>query len=120
MIGGGGYGGWEVGMLGGAIGGTMLMKAYDWWTNRRRDSAENAANVTLVEGLTTRISSLEQRLNVVETDNAKLRTMLFDEQSRSVRLGLRVIALESEILRMGGVPPVHPPAHPPEQPPEHT
>lgn len=103
-----GAGGWEAGMLGGAVGGTMLMKAYDWWVSRKRDNTENEANVTLIAGLTDRIQKLEERLNAVETDNSKLRTLLFDEQARSVRLGLRVIALEAEIMRMGGVPPTHP------------
>lgn len=111
---------WEVGMVGGAIGGTMLMKAYDWWVSRRRDNAENEANVTLIAGLTDRIQKLEERLNAVETDNSKLRTLLFDEQSRSVRLGLRVIALESEILRMGGIPPAHPAASVDPTPPEQA
>jgi len=103
---GGGFG-MEYGLVGGAIGATMLVKAYDWWTSRRRERAEEQANVTLVAGLTERIQKLEERLHLIEADNTKLRSLLYDEQARSARLGLRVIALEHEIVKLGGVPPVH-------------
>lgn len=106
MYGGGGFD-MEYGLVGGAIGATMLVKTYDWWTNRRRESAEQQANVTLVAGLTERIQKLEDRLQLIEADNTKLRVLLYDEQARSARLGLRVIALEGEIVKLGGVPPAH-------------
>lgn len=108
----GGYG-TELGIAGGAIGGTLVVKFYDWWLDRRRASAEEGANVTLVAGLADRVEKLEARLHLVETDNTKLRNLLYDEQNRSARLGLRVIALEHEILKLGGVPPAHPHVPPP-------
>ena len=102
----GGYGA-EWGLAGGAIGATLLVKAYDWWTRRRRENADDNANLTLVNGLTERIQRLEERLVLIETDNTKLRSLLYEEQTRSARLGLRVISLEHEIHRLGGIPSVH-------------
>ena len=109
-----GYG-TELGIAGGAIGATLLVKFYDWWTGQRLNRAEEDANVTLIAGLTDRIQKLEERLQLIETDNSKLRSMLYDEQNRSARLGLRVVALEHEIVKLGGVPPAHPPVPAPAQ-----
>ncbi|MFN7829818.1 MAG: hypothetical protein ACK5NX_01310 [Armatimonadota bacterium] len=103
----GGYG-TELGLIGGAVGGTLATKFYDWWTGHRRDSAENAANVTLVQGLAERVETLEARLKNLESDNDRLRSQLHTEQNRSVRLNIRIIALEAEIKRMGGAVPPHP------------
>lgn len=104
----GGMGGWEMGMVGGAIGSTLLVKAYDWWTNRRRDSAENEANVTLIAGLAERISTLETRLRTLENDYAAAQQQLYAAQRNEAQLGIRVLMLENEVRRLGGVVPEHP------------
>lgn len=102
---------WEVGMVGGAIGGTMLMKAYDYWTGRRRDNAENEANVTLISGLSERIATLESRLKTLEGDYAEAQRQLYAAQRNEAQLNVRVFMLEAEVRRLGGsVPdPILPP-----------
>lgn len=105
---GGGYGGWEVGLAGGAIGATMLVKAYDWWVTRRRDRSEHDANVTLIDGLAGRIATLEARLKTLETDYAEAQRQLFIAQRNEAALGIRVLMLETEVRRLGGTVPEHP------------
>lgn len=100
-----GAGSWEVGMVGGAIGGTMLMKAYDWWTGRRRDNTENEANVSLIAGLSERIATLESRLKTLESDYAEAQRQLYAAQRNEAQLGIRVLMLETEVRRLGGTVP---------------
>ncbi len=97
----------EYGLVAGAIGATLLVKAYDWWTSRRTEKTAEDAGITLVSGLTERIQKLEERLLSIEGDNSRLRALLYDEQARSARLGLRVISLENEIVKLGGAVPPH-------------
>lgn len=103
--------GWEIGMAGGAIGGTLLLKAYDWWTGQRRNNAENEANVTLIAGLSERIGTLESRLKTLELDYAEAQKQLYTAQRNEAQLGIRVMMLEHEVRRLGGEVPEIPP-HP--------
>ena len=87
-------------------GGLLLWLTRELWgavVNRRRNSVELQANVTLVDGLTKRVSNLEMSLVTLEARIAEEMALRMAAQEQAHRLSLDVLSLKSQLRRLGAV-----------------
>lgn len=92
-------------MGGSVVAGAVTMKVIDWFLSRRKERSETDANVTLVQGLTERIESLEKAQGEVSKKLDEEIDLRRKAQEAAHLLRLRVITLESTLRQLGAVIP---------------
>lgn len=89
-------------MAGSAAAGVLLLKAWDWWQQRRSLRAAEGGASALIEGLTARVQELQSRVSAIEERLVQEIKARVAAQEEAAMLRVRVRVLE-HALRSAGI-----------------
>ena len=99
-------------LAGSAVAGAVVLKTVDWLFSRKKERTETDANIDLLEQMRQGLSSMGDRVRVMEEAQAKMSLRLDEEialrmkaQEDAHRLRLRVQTLEATLRHLGAVIP---------------
>lgn len=84
-------------MGGGAIAGVLVMKAFDWWMNRRTNLAQENQLIAAADGSTRLIEQFSARIVALETRQADLESRLNSETTQRIEAQEKVSKLRQRI-----------------------
>ena len=88
-------------MVGGVASLWLFRELWGAILTRRKDRTETDANITLVEGLATRVRSLEDGYAVLERRVTEEMRLRMEAQETAHRLALEVTTLKSKLKQLG-------------------